>query len=238
MDELNGECQRPARAGTNGLNHLAVNEIHPITEEMEGLAHGIGPHFIQGRSNSPVGLRAPTSTVESSDGLTARVPGWKRQEEAVNGSFKPSNPSNQSRSHHQGDLTPKLKFAGESIKMDVRSDKKWTNGDGHTYERVPSQPLNPVTQNVPPTGEMDDLEGPSYRRGGDLHGNDLETCKNGHQWTIKEGKGQLNANGIESLPSSVETDDDKSCNVDCSKIKAPTESGDPSHMSDAHCASK
>jgi len=39
------------------------------------------------------------------------------------------------------------------------------------------------------------------------------------------------------LPSSVETDDNKSCNVDCSKIRAPTESGDPSHMSDARDAS-
>ena len=84
---------------------------------------------------------------------------------------------------------------------------------------------------------MDDLEGPACRRGRDLHSNDLETCKEGHQWTIKEEKGQLNANGMEGLPWSVETDDDKSCNVDCSKIRAPTESGDPSHMSDTCDAS-
>ena len=32
-------------------------------------------------------------------------------------------------------------------------------------------------------------------------------------------------------------DDDKSCNVDCSKIRAPTESGDPGHMSDMRDAS-
>jgi len=112
---------------------------------MEGLACGIGPHFVQGHSNSPVGLRAPTSTVESSDGLTAQVPGWKHQEEAVNGSVKPSNPSDQSRSRHQGNLTPKLEFGGETIKTDVRSDEKQTNGDGHTYERVPSQLLDPLT---------------------------------------------------------------------------------------------
>jgi len=231
-DELNGEHQRPARAGMNGLNHLAVDEIHLIAEEMEGLAHGIGPHFVQGHSNSPVGLRVPTSAVESSDGLTARVPGWKRQEEAVNGSVKPSDPSDRSRSRHQGDLTPKLKFAGEMIKTDVRSDEKRRDGDRHTYQRAQSQLLDPPTRNVPPIGKMDDLEGPAWRRGGDPHGNDLETCKNGCQRTIKEGKGQLNANGNESLPSSVETDDDKSCNMDRSKIRAPTESGDPSHMSD------
>jgi len=219
-DELNGERRRPARAGTNSLNHLAVDEIHPIAEETEGLARGIGPHFVQGRSNSPVGLRAPTSAVESSDGLTAQVPGWKRQEDTVNGSVNASDPSDRSRSCRQGDLTPKLEFGGETIKTDVRSDEKRTNGDGHTYERVPSQPLDPLTRNVPSTGETDDLEGPACRRGGDPHGKDLETCKHGRQRTIKEGKGQLNANGIGSLPWSVETDDDKSCNVDRSKIKA------------------
>ena len=236
-DELNGERRRPARAGTNGLNHLAVDEIHPIAEETEGLARGIGLHFIQGRSNSPVGLRAPTSAVESSDGLTAGVPGWKRQEDTVNRSVNTSDPSDRSRSCRQGDLTPKLEFGGETIKTDVRSDAKRTDGDGHTYQRAQSRPLDPPTQNVPPTGKTDNLEGPAWRRGGDPHGNNLETCKNRRQWTIKEGKGQLNANGIGSLPSSVETDDDKSCNVDCSKIKAPTESGDPSHMSDMRDAS-
>jgi len=236
-DELNGERQRPARAGTNGLNHLAVDEIHPIAEETEGLARGIGLHFVQGHSNSPVGLRAPMSAMESSDGLTAQVPGWKHQEEAVNGSVKPSDPSDRSRLRHQGDLTPKLEFGGETIKTDVRSDKKRTDGDGHTYQRAQSRPLDPPTRNVPPTGETDDLEGPAWRRGRDPHGNDLETCKNGRQQTIKEGKGQLNANGIGSLPWSVEMDDDKSCNVDHSKIRAPTESGDPSHMSDMRDAS-
>ena len=180
-DELNGERQRPARAGTNGLNHLAVDEIHPIAEETEGLARGIGLHFVQGHSNSPVGLRAPMSAMESSDGLTAQVPGWKHQEEAVNGSVKPSDPSDRSRLRHQGDLTPKLEFGGETIKTDVRSDKKRTDGDGHTYQRAQSRPLDPPTQNVPPTGETDDLEGPAWRQGGDPHGNDLETCKNGRQ---------------------------------------------------------
>jgi len=59
------------------------------------------------------------SAMESSDGLTAQVPGWKHQEEAVNGSVKPSDSSNRSRSRHQGDLTPKLEFGGKTIKMDV-----------------------------------------------------------------------------------------------------------------------
>jgi len=175
--------------------------------------------------------------VESSDGLTARVPGWKHQEDTVNGSVNASNPSDRSRSCRQGDLTPKLEFGGETIKTDVRSDEKRTDGDRHTYQRAQSRPLDPPTRNVPPTGETDDLEGPAWRRGGDPHGKDLETCKSGRQWTIKEGKGQLNANRIKSLPSSVETDDDKSCNVDRSKIRAPTESGDPSHMSDTRDAS-
>jgi len=130
---------------------------------MEGLARGIGPHFVQGRSNSPVGLRAPTSAVESSDGLTARVPGWKRQEEAVNRSVKPSDPSDRSRLHHQGDLTPKLKFAGKTIETDIRSDEKRTDGDRHTYQRAQSRLLDPPTRNVPPTGKTDNLEGPAWR---------------------------------------------------------------------------
>jgi len=142
MDELNGECQRLARAGTNGLNHLAIDEIHLIAEETEGLACGIGPHFVQGCSNSPVGLRAPTSVVESSDGLTTQVPGWKHQEDTINRSVNASDPSNRSRSCRQGDLTPKLKFGGETIKTDVRSNKKWTDGDGHTYQRAQSRPLD------------------------------------------------------------------------------------------------
>jgi len=90
---------------------------------------------------------------------------------------------------------------------------------------------------MPSTGKTDDLEGPSYRRGRDLHSSNLETCKDGHQWTIKEEKGQLNANGMEGLPLSVKTDNDKSCIVDHSKIRAPMESGDPSHMSDTGDAS-
>jgi len=147
----------------NGLNHLAINEIHPIAEETEGLACGIGPHFVQGRSNSPVGLRVPTSTVESSDGLTTRVPGWKHQEEAVNRSANPSDASDQNGLRCQGDLTPKLEFRGETTETDVRSDEKQMDGDGHTYQRAHSRPLDPPTRNVPPTGETDDLEGPAWR---------------------------------------------------------------------------
>jgi len=67
------------------------------------------------------------SAVESSDGLTTRVSGWKHQEDTVNGSVKPSDPSNQSRSRHQGDLTPKLEFAGETIETDIRSRQMETD---------------------------------------------------------------------------------------------------------------
>jgi len=97
--------------------------------------------------------------------------------------------------------------------MDVRSDEEWTSGNRCTYKRVPSQPLNLLTQNVPPTAKTDDLEGPACRQSGDPHSNDLETCKKGCQWTIEEEKGQLNANRMESLLWSVKTDDDKGCNM-------------------------
>jgi len=85
---------------------------------------------------------------------------------------------------------------------------------------------------VLPTGETDDLRAPACRQSGYPCRNDLETCQNGRQRAVKEEKGQLDTKGIESLPWSVETDNDKSCNVACSP-KATMESCDPSHMVNA-----
>jgi len=177
------------------------------------------------------GWRVPTST-EGSDGPTTQAPMLKRQEDAVNELAKPSDRSDRNGSRHQGDSTPKLEFGGETIKLEVRRDGKRTDGDGHTCQRVPSHLLDPLTRDILPTGETDDLRAPACRQSGYPRRNDLETCQNGCQRAVKEEKGQLDTKGIESLPWSVETDDDKSCNVACSP-KAATESCDPSHMVNA-----
>ena len=89
---------------------------------------------------------------------------------------------------------------------------------------------------MPPTGETDDLEGPICSQNGYLCRNDLETCKNGHQRTVKEEKGQLNANRVEDLPCPVETDSNKSCSIDHSNAKAAAESCDPALMATAQCS--
>ena len=89
---------------------------------------------------------------------------------------------------------------------------------------------------MPPTGETDDLEGPICSQNGYLCRNDLETCKNGHQRTVKEGKGQLNANGTEDLPCPVKTDRNKSCNIDYSSAKATMESCDPTLTASVQCS--
>ena len=83
-----------------------------------------------------------------------------------------------------------------------------------------------------PTGKTDDLRAPACRQSRYPCRNNLETCQNGRQRAVKEEKGQLDTKGIESLPWSVETDDNKSCNVARSP-KAATESRDPSHMVNA-----
>ena len=142
---FNGENRRLAIASTNSLSHVAVDGIYLNADKTEGLACGIGPQSIKSRSNSPGWLRAPKSAVEGSDRTTTRAPGWRHQQEAVNGSANTSIPSDQGRSHQQGNLTPKFKFGGERSKTDIRSDKKQTNEDGLTYQRVPRQPLNALT---------------------------------------------------------------------------------------------
>jgi len=134
--------------------------------------------------------RAPTSA-ESSDGPTTQAPVLRRQREPVNKSVNPSVPSDRARSRHQGDLTPKLEFGGEGIETEVRGDEKRMDGDGHTSQRVWNQPLDPPTRIAPPTGQTDDLEGPTCAQSGDPRCNDLETCKDSCKRTIKGGKGQL-----------------------------------------------
>jgi len=89
-------------------------------------------------------LGVPTST-EGSDGPTTQAPMLKQPEDAVNELAKPSNQSDRDRWCHQGDSTPKLEFGGKTIKLEVRKDGKQTDGDGHTCQRVPSHPLDPLT---------------------------------------------------------------------------------------------
>ena len=176
------------------------------------------------------------NAVEDADGPTTRGPAWRRQRDTVNGSANASVASDWERSRHQGDFTPKFEFGDEIIKMDVRADRKWTDRDGHTSQGAQNQPLDPLTRNVPPAGETDDLEGPICSQNGYLCRNDLETCKNRCQRTVKEGKGQLNANGTEDLPCPVETDSNKSCNVDYSNAKAAAESCDPALTATVQCS--
>jgi len=122
--------------------------------------------------------------------------------------------------------------------MDVRSDEKWTNGNGLTYQRVRNRPLDPPTRITPPTGQTDDLEGPTCTQGGDLRCNELETCENGCKKNYKRRKRSAKANGIKDSPCPVETDSNKSCSVDYSNAKAATESCDPSLTASAQCSTK
>ena len=69
--------------------------------------------------------------------------------------------------------------------------------------------------------------------------------KNSCKSTVKEGKGQPNANRVEDLSCPVKMDSNKSCNIDYSNAKAATESGDQSPMTSAqwqhegtHCTSQ
>ena len=135
-------------------------------------------------------LGVPTST-EAPDGPTTQTAGLKRQKDTVNGSANASVPSDRKESRHQGDFTPNFKFGGEIIKTEVRADEKWTDRDGHTSQRVQNRPLDPLTRNVPPTGETDNLQGPICSQNGYLCRNNLETWKSGCKRTIKGGKGQL-----------------------------------------------
>ena len=157
-------------------------------------------------------LRAPMGA-ESSDGVTTQAPGLKRQEDAVNMLVKPSAASDRDGLRHQGDSNLKLEFGGQIIKTGVRVDGNQMDGHGRTSQWALSRPLDPLTRNVPPTGEMDDLRGPTCGQNGYLCNNDLETCKNGDKRTVKEGKGQPSTKGIGDSPHAVETDSNKSCNI-------------------------
>ena len=123
-----------------------------------------------------VSWRVPTST-ESSGGPTTQGPGLKHQRDTVNKSASTSVPSNQGRSCHQGDFTPNFEFEGKIIKTDIRVDKNQMDRDGNTSRRVQNWLLDPLTQNMPPTGETDDLKGPICGQNGFLCRNDLETWK-------------------------------------------------------------
>ena len=114
--------------------------------------------------------------------------------------------------------------------MEVRADENQTDRDRHTSQRVQNRPLDLLTRNVPPTGKTDDLRGPTCDQNRYSCRNNLETWKNSCKRTVKGGKGQLNANGIEDLPCPVEMDSNKSCNVDYSNAKAATESCDSTLM--------
>jgi len=53
------------------------------------------------------------------------------------------------------------------MEVDVRSNTKWTNGKGLTYQRVPSQLLNALTRNMPTTGKMAGWRGTTSAKGPD-----------------------------------------------------------------------
>ena len=168
-------------------------------------------------------------STESSGGPTTQAPGLKRPENAVNKSVNPSDRSHRSGSRHQGNSNPKFEFGGEKAKMEVKKDMKGTNGDGHTSQRVPWQPLNLPTRITPPIGKTDDLQGPTCGQNGHLCRNDVGTCENRRQRAVKERKGQLKEKGIRSSPCPIEMDENKSCSAEHS-TKATTESCDSSHM--------
>ena len=117
---------------TNSLSHITVDRKHLNASKVEGLACGIGLQRIKSQSNSPGGLRVPTSAMGNPDGPTTRAPAWRRRKEAVKESVKPSVTSNRRGLCYQSDLTPKFKFGGKRIKTEVRKDEKWENGEGHT----------------------------------------------------------------------------------------------------------
>jgi len=130
---------------TNGLSHFTVDGKHLNVTKVEGLACRIGPQPIKSLSNLPGGLRTPMSIMADSDWSTTQAPAWRQQGEAVKGLVDASVQSDQGRLCHQGNLTTKIEFGGKGIEMDIRSKEKWTNSDGLTYQRVPSQLLNALT---------------------------------------------------------------------------------------------
>ena len=70
-------------------------------------------------------------------------------------------------------------------------EENQTDRDGHTSQRLQNRPLDPLTRDVPPTGQTDDLREPTCGQNRYLHCNDLETCKDSCKRTIKGEKGQL-----------------------------------------------
>ena len=132
-------------------------------------------------------------STESSGGPTTQAPGPKQLEDAVNKSVNPSDQSDRSGSRHQGNSNPKFEFGGEKAKTEVRKDAKGTDGDGHTSQRVPWQPLDLPTRIAPPTGKTDNLQGPTCGQNRHSCRNDLGICENKHPRAVKERKGQLSA---------------------------------------------
>ena len=84
-------------------------------------------------------------STESSRGPTTQAPGLKQLEDAVNEWVNPSDRSDRDGSRHQGNSNSKLEFGEEKAEMEVRKDAKQMKGDGHTFQRVPWQPLNSPT---------------------------------------------------------------------------------------------
>ena len=152
---LDGKNRQLAKTSTDGLSHLTINEINLKATKVEGLACRTGPQCDKIHLNSPGQMRAPMSTMEGPDGPTTHAPAFNHKGNAVNKLGRTSVPSNQRKLCQQGISIPKFEFGDERIKTDVRSDKKQTNDDGLTYQRVPTQPLDVPTQNAPPQSEVD-----------------------------------------------------------------------------------
>ena len=142
---LDGKNRQLTKTSTDGLSHLTIDEINLKATKAEGLACGTGPQHDKSHSNSPGGKRVPTSAMEGPDGPTTHAPALNNKGNAVNKLGRTSVPSDRRKSRQQGDSPPKFKFEDERFKVDVRSNEKWTNDEGLTYQRVLRQPLDVPT---------------------------------------------------------------------------------------------
>ena len=205
---LDGENQQLAKTSTDGLSHLTVDEINLEATKAEGLACGTGPQCNKIHLNSPGQTRVPTSAMEGPDGLTTHAPVLNHDGEAVNVSGRTSVTSDRRKLHQQGVSIPKFKFGDERFKADVRSDEKRTNDEGLTYQRVPRQPLDAPTQNMPPKGKVDGY----YKWKPSIE-------SSGGPTTQAPGPKQLEDAVNESVNPSNRSDRDGSCHQGDSKSK-------------------
>ena len=131
-----------------------VNRINPKASKANGLACRTDPQHNKNHLNSPGGTRVLMST---------RGPCWahhscswvKPQRKGCKRVSKHGCSIWSRRSCQQGVSIPKFKFGDERSKMNVRSNEKWINKDGITYQRALTQLLDAPTQNIPSKDKVD-----------------------------------------------------------------------------------